>query len=197
MPGNRAESCTDASTQPIRRRCVTELAVTPTKHQTNSTKFSTAFSLTVDSSGGKKSHFTFIAVLMEFPGKGFLWCRREQDSERLLHVWGFQGKIGHCGYSVQQVDFDYIQVNKCPPNHFILIHYISMKLWPTMMHTSCVCLSLRLSLQERPKPKIPILHYKAASTPLIICVKMVGRKRVCVLYVCCFWPPVPQVCNLS
>lgn len=39
-----------------------------------------------------------IAVVIHLSGEGFLWRWREQDSERLLHIWGIQGEINHCWY---------------------------------------------------------------------------------------------------
>lgn len=45
-------------------------------------------------------------------------------------------------------------------------------------------------LQERPKPRIPVVHYAAAAPPLVVCVKLVsretGKERLFVLYVCYF-----------
>uniref|UniRef100_A0A3Q2PXF5 UDP-GlcNAc:betaGal beta-1,3-N-acetylglucosaminyltransferase-like protein 1 n=1 Tax=Fundulus heteroclitus TaxID=8078 RepID=A0A3Q2PXF5_FUNHE len=32
--------------------------------------------------------------------------------------------------------------------------------------------------EQRPKPKVPILHYKEAKGPFIICVKLVSRDRL-------------------
>lgn len=154
----------------------------------------------------EKVSFSFMAILIRLSGEGFLWCRWEQDPERLLHIWGIQGKISQCGDQIKQDYYDSVQAGlqghqakdmsfvRYDSNDFQWIGF----LWSCNQQCGLsLPLSLLISLQQRPKPKIPVVHYKVASAPFIICVKLVSRKRVCVLYVCCFWPPVPQVCNLS
>lgn len=84
MLGNRAGSCTEASTPSVRRKYVDFRCETPVE-----SCFIHGFVTLCNVPVNVCVSVQHCSVSL---GQSFLWCGCQQDPERFLHVWGFPGE---------------------------------------------------------------------------------------------------------
>ena len=114
-------------------------------------------------------------------GQSFLWCGWEQDPERLLHIWGIQGEIAADPKNIK----DFIH----PAALFQLIKFQQSSGQQLKKVFFCWFHS-----RKDQSPKSQSCTTKMPQAPSSFVLNWWAEKSVCVLHVCCFWPPVPQVC---
>ena len=122
-----------------------------------------------------------------FSGQDVLWRWWKENPEAILHLWRDQGKgLDFLIYSFMLLicvcvractcmcmcAFICVCVSTSPIPH-------SIQRWfqqPAVVGMLLLFHSfMGFSSQERPKPKIPIVHFSQVQPPVIICVKMVRR----------------------
>lgn len=156
-PGSRAGSCTEAWARPIRRRYAT-CAVRCETHRIGGEGLGV----------GRECVPAFTALCCIFQVKAF--CDVDDNKIQKGFYTYEDSKVRPATGTPNTTSLLWFNVTPAKIWVQIIGHPVRFQQW---------FISLNI-VQQRPKPKIPVLHYKDAAAPFIVCVKLVSR-RLCVV----------------